>query len=95
MIQILARVNIEDLQKFIAMFATRGAALRAKHGSHGSRLFTVDGDPSQVYILFDWESQAAFEAFRADPDVKASMAASGTRAPPEFTFLANAASFPS
>jgi len=95
MIQILARVSIEDLQKFIGMFATRGARLRAKHGCHGSRVMTVDGNPALVYILFDWTSQADFEAFRADPEVKASMAASGTLAPPEFTFLADAARFPS
>ncbi len=95
MIQILAKVKIEDLQKFLGMFATRGARLRARHGCHGSRVLTVDGDPSQVYILFDWTSQADFEAFRADPDVKASMAASGTLAPPEFIFLADAARFPS
>jgi len=95
MIKILAKVRIEDLQKFIGMFATRGARLRAKHGCRGSRIMTVDGDSAQVYILFDWSSQADFEAFRADPDVKASMAASGTLAPPEFTFLADAARFPS
>jgi quinol monooxygenase YgiN len=94
MIQILAKVAIEDLPRFLGVFATRGARLRAKHGSHGSSVFSVDGDPALVYVLFDWESREAFEAFRADPEVKASMAASGTMGPPEFTFLAEIASFP-
>ena len=55
----------------------------------------MDADPSTVYVLFDWESREAFEAFRADPEVRASMAASGTLGPPEFTFLAASAHFPS
>lgn len=95
MIQILAKVKIEDLPRFLGVFATRGARLRAQHGSHGSRVFSVEEDPATVYVLFDWESKAAFEAFRADPEVKASMAASGTMGPPEFTFLNATAGFPS
>jgi heme-degrading monooxygenase HmoA len=95
MIQILAKVKIEELPRFLGVFATRGAQLRARHGSRGSRVFTVDDDPSTVYVLFDWESRAAFDAFRADPEVKASTGASGTVGPPEFTFLAATASFPS
>jgi len=94
MIQILGKVQIEDLAKFISVFSTRGAAQRAEHGSFGAQLFKIPSDESRVMVLFDWESREAFEAFRVDPATKAAMQASGTVGPPEFTFIEMVAEFP-
>ena len=45
-------------------------------------------------MLFDWESQAAFEGVLSDPVVKETMKSSGTPAPPEFTYLDHVADLP-
>jgi heme-degrading monooxygenase HmoA len=77
MIQILARVKIEDLAKFVSVFATRGAALRREFGSRAARLYKVSEQADQVVVLFDWESRADFERFFADQTVKDTMKSGG------------------
>lgn len=95
MVHILATVNIEELEKFISVFATRGAKMRAKHGNTGTRVFTVQDNPNEVRVLFIWESKAAFERFQNDPEVKATMQASGTLGRPKVVFLDLLAELPS
>jgi quinol monooxygenase YgiN len=95
MIQILGRVSIEDLPKFISVFATRGAEMRKKHGCLMSQVFKMKNETNRVVLLFDWESKEAFEGFLNDPMVKETMKSGGTLAPPEFTFLEKVAEFPS
>ncbi len=46
-------------------------------------------------VLFEWESEEAFEAFRNDPSVKETMRSSGTVGPPKFTVLKKVGEFPS
>lgn len=95
MIYVLAKVNIEGLEKFISVFAIRGAKMRAKHGNTGTRVFTVQDNPNEVRVLFAWESKEAFERFQNDPEVKATMQASGTLGRPESVFLDLLAELPS
>ena len=45
-------------------------------------------------VLIDWESRAAFEAFRADPAVRETMKSGGALTPPVFTVLERLGSFP-
>ncbi|SMB96935.1 hypothetical protein [Deinococcus hopiensis] len=94
MTHIWATVNIEDLQKFIGVFSTAGAAARRSHGSRGCRVFTVPGVEGQVRVLFTWESQEAFEGFLNDAAVRATMQSSGTVGRPEFLLLNELATFP-
>lgn len=89
----LADVRIESVARFISVFATQGARLRARHGSLGaSVLATVE--PGRVFVLIDWPSEAAFAAFRADPEVPGAMASGGALAPPAFTAVERIASLP-
>ncbi|MFC4453760.1 antibiotic biosynthesis monooxygenase [Deinococcus sonorensis] len=87
MTYIWATVHIEDLQKFIAVFSTAGAAARRKHGSRSCQLFTLPEADGQVRVLFSWESRAAFERFLNDTSTRATMQSSGTLGRPEFLFL--------
>ncbi|WP_162915170.1 antibiotic biosynthesis monooxygenase family protein [Desertibaculum subflavum] len=90
----LAEVSIGDLATFISVFATRGAGMRRKHGSHGAEVLGAAEDPNRVYVLIDWESREHFERFRADPDVPPTMKSGGATAPPRFTPLTRVGSFP-
>jgi len=90
----LAEVSIQELPQFLAVFATKGAVMRRKHGSRGAEAFGVGDDPARAYVLIDWESKEAFERFRADPDVPGTMKSGGMTAPPKFTPLVRVAAFP-
>lgn len=90
----LAEVSIEDLGKFISIFATRGAEMRRKHRSRGAQVLRAAENASQVYVLIDWESREDYERFRADPDVPATMKSGGLLKPPVFTPVARVASLP-
>jgi heme-degrading monooxygenase HmoA len=92
---VIANVAIEDLANFIAMFSTRGAQLRAQHGSSSSQVFGVEGDEHRVVILFEWSSKADFEGFLADPTTREAMKASGTVGMPQFTILEKIAEYAS
>jgi heme-degrading monooxygenase HmoA len=65
-----------------------------RHG-RGRQLFKVAGEEDRVVVLFEWESEEAFEAFRNDPVVKETMRSSGTVGPPEFAVLKKMGEFPS
>jgi heme-degrading monooxygenase HmoA len=94
MITVMGRVKIEELPKFLGMFATRGAAMRRHHGARDAQVLKVCDREDEVVVLFEWSSREAFEGFLADPAVKATMASSGTVGRPEFTFLEPLARFP-
>ncbi len=94
MIQVLADVQVEDLQRFIAIFATRGAEMRGKHGCLKSRIFRASDDDGRVILLLDWQSREAFDGFLQDPAVNETMKSSGTIPSPKFTFLSAIAELP-
>ncbi len=87
-------VKIEQLERFIGVFSTAGAEARGRHGNRGAQLFGVTEEEGRAVVLFEWESEEAFEAFRNDPSVKETMRSSGTVGPPEFTVLKKVGEFP-
>lgn len=90
----LAEVPIEDLPRFLSVFATRGAEMRRKHGSRGAQVFCASDGPLRAFLLIEWESKETFERFRADPEVPPTMKSGGIKAPPKFTALDRLASLP-
>lgn len=93
MIHILAEAATADLPKFLETFSTKGLEARRRHGCLESQIFKVDETENQIFILFKWESRKSFNGFLNDETVKETMKASGTIAPPKFTFLEKAAEF--
>ncbi len=87
MIHVLAEVRVEDFDRFLEGFNTRGLRLRQKHGSHGVRVFRHREDTKRVSLLLEWEGEEALKAFLADPDVRESMRLGGVVEPPEVTLL--------
>ena len=94
-VHILGNVKIEQLERFVGVFSTAGAEARGRHGNRGTQLFRVAGEEDRVVVLFEWESEEAFEAFKNDSSVKETMRSSGTVGPPEFTVLKKVGEFPS
>ncbi len=83
---ILVTVQVEDFHRFLGVFSTRGLELRRRHGSRGVRVMRHADDPARVSLLFAWDADA-FQEFLGDPEVRASMQASGTLGPPEILHL--------
>jgi quinol monooxygenase YgiN len=87
MIHVLADVRVEDFDRFLEGFNTRGMRLRQKHGSHGARVFRHRDDANRVSLLLEWEGAEALAAFLADPDVGEWMRLGGVVEPPQVTLL--------
>ncbi|HIK04656.1 MAG TPA: antibiotic biosynthesis monooxygenase [Trichormus sp. M33_DOE_039] len=87
MISILAKVSVENLEKFVGVFSTRGAEMRRQHGSLSAEVFKSMEEENTVWVLFQWMSKENFESFLNDPVVKETMQSSGIIDQPEFIFL--------
>jgi hypothetical protein len=73
---ILATTQVEDVDRFLEVFGTKGADKRALHGSKGATVFADPTEANRVWALFDWDAQG-WAAFVSDPDVPAIMKEAG------------------
>jgi hypothetical protein len=67
-VMILATTTVEDVDRFLKVFATKGADKRAQHGSKGSTVFRDPTEANRVWALFEWDEQG-WAAFVSDPEV--------------------------
>ena len=65
---ILATTKVEDVDRFLDVFGTKGAEKRAQHGSKGSTVFRDPSAQDRVWVLFDWDEDG-WAAFVSDPEV--------------------------
>lgn len=82
----LARLRVDDFDRFLETFSTKGKAKRGLHGSRGSSVFRGTEDPTEVLVVFDWD-RAEVEGFLADPEAQAIMREAGLEGPPEMTHV--------
>ncbi|HYA45588.1 MAG TPA: hypothetical protein VED59_08270, partial [Acidimicrobiales bacterium] len=54
---ILATTTVEDVDRFLNVFGTKGADKRALHGSKGSTVFRDPTEANRVWALFEWDEQ--------------------------------------
>ena len=79
---ILATTTVENVERFLEVFATSGADKRALHGSKGSTVFRDPTEENRVWALFEWDEQG-WAAFVSDPEVPAIMKEAGHRGKPQ------------
>src|SRR3954463_10798426 len=84
---ILATTQIEDVDRFLDVFSTKGAEKRAQHGSKGATVFRDPTEADRVWVLFDWDA-AGWAAFVSDPEVPAILKAAGHVGKPQAAALA-------
>ena len=53
---ILATTQVEDFDRFLEIFGTKGAEKRKQHGSKGSTVFRDPNEDDRVWVLFDWDA---------------------------------------
>ena len=64
----LATTTVEDFDRFLRVFSTKGAAKRKEHGSKGATVFRDPSDEHRVWVLFDWDEEGC-QSFLSDPEV--------------------------
>jgi hypothetical protein len=83
---ILATTKVEDVDRFLEVFATSGAEKRALHGSKGSTVFRDPSEDNRVWALFDWD-EAGWASFVSDPDVPPILKKAGHVGAPQAALL--------
>ena len=65
---ILATTTVENIDRFLEVFGTKGADKRELHGSKGATVFRDPTEENRVWALFDW-NEAGWASFVSDPSV--------------------------
>ena len=65
---ILATTQVEDFDRFLDIFSTKGAEKRKEHGSKGATVFRDPNEADRVWVLFDWDADG-WQSFVSDPEV--------------------------
>jgi hypothetical protein len=65
---LLATTQIEDFDRFLEVFSTKGAEKRKQHGSKGAAIFRDPSEDDRVWVLFDWDAEG-WQSFVSDPEV--------------------------
>ena len=79
---ILATTRVEDYDRFVSIFSTKGAEKRRQHGSKGSQVFRDPNEADRVWVLFDWDADG-WQSFVSDPEVPPIMQEAGHKGPPQ------------
>jgi quinol monooxygenase YgiN len=79
---ILATTTVENVDRFLEVFATKGADKRAHHGCKGSTVFRDPTEQDQVWVLFDWDEQG-WANFVSDPEVPPILQEAGHKGKPQ------------
>jgi hypothetical protein len=83
---ILATTLVEDVDRFLDVFGTKGAEKRALHGSKGSTVFRDPTEENRVWALFDWD-EAGWASFVSDPEVPPILKEAGHLGKPQAALL--------
>src|SRR5882757_4300617 len=73
---ILATTKVENYERFLEIFSTKGADKRKQHGSKGATVFRDPVETDRVWVLFDWDADG-WKKFVADPETPGIMAEAG------------------
>ena len=78
---ILATTKVEDFDRFVKIFSTKGAEKRKQHGSKGSTVFRDPNEDDRVWVVFDWDEEG-WQNFVSDPEVPAILQEAGQKIRP-------------
>ena len=58
---LLATTQVEDFDRFLEVFSTKGADKRRQHGSKGAIVFRDPSEADRVWVAFDWDEAGLAE----------------------------------
>lgn len=83
---VLATTTVEDLDRFVKIYSTKGAEKRKLHGSKGSTVFRDPNEEDRLWAIFDWDLEG-WKNFASDPEVPPIMQEAGHKGRPQVTEL--------
>ncbi len=83
---ILATTTVEDVERFLDVFDTKGAGKRAEHGSKGATVFRDPAEQNRMWVLFEWDEQG-WAKFVSDPEVPPILKEAGHLGKPQISSL--------
>jgi hypothetical protein len=83
---LLATTKVEDVDRFVEIFSTKGAAKRKLHGSKGATVFRDPSEEDRVWAIFDWDTEG-WKSFVSDPEVPAILQEAGHKGKPQAAML--------
>jgi hypothetical protein len=83
---ILATTKVDDFDRFLKVFSTKGAEKRKQHGSKGCTVFRDPAENDRVWVLFDWDDKG-WQSFVADPEVPPILKEAGHQGRPQVAKL--------
>ena len=84
---ILATTQVEDVDRFLRVFSTKGSEKRKQHGSRGSIVFRDPSEEDRVWVIFDWDAEG-WKKFVSDPEVPPILKEAGHKGKPQAATLA-------
>jgi len=85
---LLATTQVEDFDRFIEVFSTKGADKRKQHGSKGVLVFRDPSEEDRVWAVFDWDMEG-WQSFVSDPEVPPIIREAGHKGPPQIAEFAS------
>ena len=79
---LLATTTVEDVDRFLEVFSTKGAEKRKEHGSKGATVFRDPNEDDRVWVIFDWDVEG-WQSFVSDPEVPPIIKAAGHKDSPQ------------
>jgi hypothetical protein len=83
---LLATTTVENYDRFVEIYSTKGADKRRQHGSKGSTVFRDPNEPDRIWALFDWDL-AGWQSFASDPEVPPILQEAGHKGRPQVAEL--------
>ncbi len=83
---ILATTTVEDVDRFLDVYSTKGADKRREHGSKGSTVFRDPNQDDRVWVIFDWDAEG-WQSFVSDPAVPPILQEAGHKDKPQVAEL--------
>src|SRR3954451_9011979 len=83
---ILATTTVENVDRFLEVFGTKGADKRALHGSKGSTVFRDPSEANRVWARSEWAARGC-AASVSDPEVPPILKEAGHLGKPESALL--------
>ena len=78
----LATTRVEDVDRWLKIFATTSAVKRKQHGSKGATIFRDPTESDRVWVLFDWDEKG-WQSFVSDPEVAPILKEAGHKEKPQ------------
>jgi len=86
MVHIMVKHKVADYDKWRGMFDSDKVA-RETAGQVSEQVFRSQGDPSEVVLLFEWDTVEKINEFMSSDHLKQKMQEAGVTSQPEITLL--------